>query len=226
MRKADDVFFFTLIDFLVQVFFFGLVVYAFAQDKISEEVSKQKNEHAEVEAIKKATGISNLTQLRDDLSKLAPIQELKGFSDYLKQNGNFEKLKTDNKFIYDNGGVEKIKFNLEKLKKIEEGSGKPPCIFSEINGKKTPIILATVFANDTHIKFKENTEELKKVLSKIGLDFSDVENQTFEQFKKNFKSVPELYPDCRFTLNFMESTNLIFARDSARTIFYLRYGKI
>jgi hypothetical protein len=150
---------------------------------------------------------------------------LRGFSDFINQNGGVNKLAADIKVVSDIGGADVVKQRLDKLKKIEEGSGKPPCIFTETNGKKLPKVLATVIADDTNIKFTGNTEELNKVLTKLGRSYDEVENLTFKQFREVFQSVPQIYSECRFTLNFLESTELVHARDSARTIFYLRYGK-
>src|SRR4051794_2255230 len=121
MRRTDDVFFFTLIDFLVQVLFFGLLLFVVAKVKEQAAEMKLAKESAEVEKIKKATGISDLTELTDTLTRLAPITELKGTADFIRSVG----------------GIEKVKEGLDRLHKYDEGSGKPPCLFIVTDGKRT-----------------------------------------------------------------------------------------
>src|SRR5262245_962960 len=112
MRRTDDVFFFTLVDFLVQVFFFGLLLFVVAGVSKGEAERKLAKERQELEEIKRAAGVSNLTELTDFLTKMAPVNELRGTSEFISKMG----------------GVEKVKEALVKLQKYEEGSGKPPCL--------------------------------------------------------------------------------------------------
>lgn len=226
MKKTDDVFFFTLIDFLIQVFFFGLVIYAFAQESNSKIKDSHKSEHEKVETILKATGISNLSELSDELSKLAPISELKGFSDFISKSGGIDKLKIDVQVVADTGGAENLMKRLERLRKIEEGSGKPPCLYTEVNGRKVVRPLATVIASDTDITFTGTNPELEKLLAKLGHSYASVHELSIAQFKVAFQGVTKIDTECRYTLKFLESTDLVFARDSARSIFYLNYGKL
>ena len=79
-RRSDNVFLLTLVDFLVQIIFFGLFIFVVYQALLNRE-AKQYNPGDVNEAIERA-GVSNLKELIDELSKLAPIR-LKGFNDAL-----------------------------------------------------------------------------------------------------------------------------------------------
>lgn len=227
MKKTDDVFFFTLIDFLIQVFFFGLVLFVLNElinEKVKEE---QANDQAKIETLLKKTGVSTLTELTDQLSKLAPITELKGISDFLNRAGGLEKVKTDVATVANAGGTSVVQDKLEKLKRIEEGSGKPPCLFDKLpDGKKSVKPLATVEATDTSIKFTGQTPELEKLLSRMGATYESIEELTFSQFKSAFSPVIKLDPDCRYTLRFIERTDYIYARDAVRQYFYFNPQRV
>ena len=128
MNDKDDVFFFTLIDFLIQIFFFGIFV-ACATHLISER-SKEKEAKVskEVGKLLQAAGVSSITEITDIFSRLGPLYELKGFSEFLKRFDEPHKLKNTQRALERAGGPAALLGRLDKLTKFEEGSGKPPCL--------------------------------------------------------------------------------------------------
>jgi hypothetical protein len=238
MKRTDDVFFFTLIDFLVQVFFFGLLLYVVGQAALKhkqQEAAKTLEDADKHAAIAQASGFSNLTQLLDHLTKLAPVTEWKGVADFFSDAGGFEKVKaavdvvnkaggpeqvsTATGLVADAGGPERVKEAVELLRKA--GLGKPSC--NNANGRPKPA--ATVVATDSTIRFEGNTPELAEALKLLGLEFAAVQELPLADFRKTFAPLNAKRPDCRYTLRFLESTRFVDARDAARFTFYLHIGR-
>lgn len=221
MKQSDDVFFFTLIDFLLQAFFFGLLLYVVAKNSnVTAEYERAEREK-QVEQVKRAAGVSNLTELTDLLTKLAPIRDLQGTADFIARAGGTEKLMSKVAAVDAAGGAENLERKLEKLRKLEEGTGRPPCLYDEVDGKKIVRPLAVVVANDTHITFQQTSPELEKVLSILGKNFAAVRELPLAEFRKIFSTLVAKKPECRYTLAFREKTRFVDARDAARYAFYL-----
>jgi hypothetical protein len=221
MKRSDDVFFFTLIDFLLQVFFFGLLLYVFAQSNQNELEKIRRQDDEVIEKLKIVSGFSNLTELTDILTNLAPMKELKGTSDFIRKAGGLDKVTLAVNTVESVGGTEAVAQRLEKLRKLEEGSGKPPCLFSLAGDKKQAKSLATVIATDSTIIFQENNSDLEDTLRQIGRSFESVRELPLAQFRQVFASLLSKRPECRYTLRFREHTSLVHARDAARFSFYL-----
>lgn len=245
MKRNNDVYFVTLIDLLIQIVFLGLLLYVVSKAAESTKEAQQQSDRLSVERLLKATGVSNLTELTDELSKLAPVKELKGTADFIKraggliaanqlintaqQSGGAAKLEAAMheaeaaRVLVDRaGGIEKVS---AIIKKSEEGSGKPPCLFTADGGKKSPKTLATVSADDTEISFEGTNSELDAVLALLGKSYPSVQKLSFSAFSSTFSALPRIKPECRYTLRFIERTNLVHARDAARFAFYLNIGK-
>jgi hypothetical protein len=226
MKRSDDVFFFTLIDFLLQVFFFGLVLFVLAQstqDKVNEA---RKEESEQIQKIKDALGVTNLAEITDQLTNLIPIDQLVGFSTLINNSGGLDKVKEAVALVEKAGGVTQLKADLIDLGKFKEGSGKPPCLFNIVDGKRFPKALATVIANDTSIAFKETNAELEEALRLIGRSYDSIRELPMAQFRSVFTPLVIKKPECRYTLQFQERTRLIDARDAARFAFYLNIEKL
>jgi len=225
VRHSDNVFFFTLIDFLVQVAFFGLMLHVVQRAAEAQVVKISKVDASAIDRLKKATGVSNMTELTDDLSNLGPIKELKGTADFIAKSGGAAGLKKMQSAVESAGGADKIAESLERLRKYEEGSGKPPCLYHVVNGKKTAKTIATVVASDATIKIQDSTSDLADVLKKVGRSFDSVKDLSHSDFRIAFAPLVQSDPSCRYTLRFIEATNFVHARDATRGIFYLNIEK-
>jgi len=245
MKRNNDVYFVTLIDLLVQIIFLGLLLYVVAKAGESAKKSTSQVDSRAVERLLKATGVSNLTELTDELSKLAPITELKGTADFVKRVGGAAAAKQLVEVTQRAGGAERVEAavrdgalarklvdqagGIEKvaaiIKKAEEGSGKPPCLYSVDGSRKTVRPLATVIADDTEIAFDESNPDLENVLALIGRPFSSVQKMPLSAFSAAFSSLTRLKPECRYTLRLVERTNLVHARDAVGKVFYLSISK-
>jgi hypothetical protein len=245
MKRNNDVYFITLIDLLVQILFLGLLLYVVAKAGSEKEQRRQDKESEAVQRLLKASGVSNITELTDELTKLAPLKELKGTADFIaraggvaaankildttKQVGGVDQLRTvvqDAKVMHGLvervGGIDKID---AIVKKYEEGSGKPPCLFDMANGKKSVRSLATVVADDSTITFERTNPDLEAVLAALGTSYSAVQHLTFSEFSGTFANLTKIKPECRYTLHMVEQTDLVHARDAARFAFYLQITK-
>lgn len=245
MKRNNDVYFITLIDLLVQILFLGLLLYVVAKAGSEQEQRRQDKESEAVQRLLKASGVSNITELTDELTKLAPLNELKGTADFLaraggitaankmldasKQAGGADQLrataddaKAMRELVARVGGIDKID---EIIKKYEEGSGKPPCLFNLVNGKKSARPLATVVADDSTISFEARNPDLEAVLAALGTSYAAVQHLTFSAFSSTFASLTKIKPECRYTMHMIERTDLVHARDAARFAFYLQITK-
>lgn len=222
MKRSDDVFFFTLIDFLVQALFFGLLLYVLGQAaqqesakarEASDQVAKDKD--ARLEKVAQASGFSNLTELLDYLTKLAPVMEFKGIADFLSSAGGIGKAREAVTVVQAAGGPDKVKASMDKLRKHEEGTGKPPCLYDMVGDRKVAKILATVIADDATIRFETSNPALKEALQLVGRSFDSVKSLPLAEFSKTFAPLVQRKADCRYTLRFLETTRFVDARDAA-----------
>lgn len=250
MKKNNDVFFLTLIDFLLQVLFFTLVIFALMSALTQKQKSEKATEDERVKQLLKATGVSNITELTDELTKLAPISELKGTSDFLQKLGSAENAQKIAELSQQAGGaaalvaeleasrklaatvnqgahtVSDIQQRLEKLRKLEEGQGAAPCLFTMQGTRKRAKPVATVTATDTLIRLDSAEPEFEEVLKLLGRTSESVAELTLTQFADTFRSLSRLKPECRYTLRFIENTQLVHARDAAQVAFYLSLQKM
>lgn len=221
MRRSDDVFFFVLIDFLVQVFFFGLLIYVLTLGKQSDFKKEHQKEANQIERLIATAGVTSLTELTDELSKLGPINELKGTADFIARVGGIKQVEQNLTFVANAGGVESLLSDLEKLRKLEEGAGKPHCDPRGLAGRKIAVPLAVVVADDTHIRFQGSTPKLEEVLKLLDQNFGSVRELRFDEFRRTFAPLEKLLPNCKHTIDFREATRLVDGRDAARFTFYL-----
>ena len=223
MKKgSNEVFLFTFIDLLVQLCFFSLFTFvtyqAIESRNRSLDSEAQRNREAKVF---KAAGVSNLTELTDYLSRLAPPQSLIGFSEFHRRGGKLEKLQGMEYELEKEGGINSVKEKLAKLRKIEEGFGKPPCLSEIRNGKRVELPVATVVGTDSTIRFTGKTAEMDQVLAMLGQNYSMVQSMSFAEFARAFEPLKRRKPDCLYMLDFVEQTRFVDARDAARGIFRL-----
>lgn len=225
MKRTDDVFFFTLIDFLVQVFFFGLLLYTLGSATKHAARKAQDTEAVQIKKLLETSGASNLTELTDELANMAPVSELKGTADFIRTGGGLEKAKKLREVVEQAGGAENLMSRLERLQKLEEGAGKPPCLYKMVDENRVAKPVATVLATDADIRFQSSTRELENMLSLIGRSYESVRVLSLREFQAVFAPLVRARPECRYTLRFLERTRFVDARDAASHAFYLNIGK-
>jgi hypothetical protein len=207
MRRSDDVFFFTLIDFLLQVFFFGLLLFVAGQALQRSKESRYEKEKRQVDELTKAAGVSNITELTDALTKMAPLKELRGTSDFIQRNGGIANVEAAVSAASAAGGASKVAALAEqvgamgeRLAKLE-GWGKISCVPNVlVGGKLQPKSVATVVVTDTAIRFEAPTPEFNAMLGSLGLEFSQVREMPLAEFRSTFAPLVSKHPECRYFL--------------------------
>lgn len=150
----------------------------------------------QVDRLQKHFGASDLTKLTDELTRMAPANE----------------LRSTTKLIQKAGGVEKANEAIDRY--LKSGIGKPACLISE-NSKSRAKPLATLLGYEDHLEFQAQTPELAVVLAKMQLTYNEVQSLSLVQFRQVFSRLGSLYPECMHTFDLVEKTRYVEPRDAA-----------
>jgi hypothetical protein len=218
-RRSDNVFLLTLVDFLVQIIFFGLFVFVVYQAVLNRQAKRYdpKQVHDAIDA----AGVSNIKELIDELSKLAPVR-LKGFNESLGKQARPSDVKDAVEAIAQAGGAAGVSQSMSRLAKLEKGMDKPPCLSEVVNGQRETEILASAVGTASSISFTGSTPQLEALLSEIGVPYDRVRTMGLHEFTRTFAPILQKHPTCRYTIVLRETTRMIDARDAAGQIFYLK----
>ena len=219
LQRSDSVFLLTLVDFLIQIIFFGLFLFVVYQTILQRE--KRRYDAAMVDRAITAAGVSNLTELVDELSKLAPVR-LKGFNAALGNQSDEAHVKQAAESIRNAGGAVGVTDAMNRLAKLERGNGLPACLEETVGGTRRAVTLATAIGTGSSIAFEAPTPQLARLLGEIGLEFGAVRSLGLRDFTRTFYPVLVKYPRCRYTIVLRETTRMVNARDAAGQIFYLK----
>ena len=218
-QRSDSVFLLTLVDFLVQIIFFGLFVFVVYQALLHRKM--RNYDPGTVDRAVEAAGVSNLTELVDELSKLAPVR-LKGFNASLGNESDASEVSRAAEAIRQAGGAEGVTEAMQRLAKLERGSGLPPCLEEKVGGAKRAATLATAIGTGSGITFEASTPQFDQLLSEVGLTFGSVRSLGLREFPRVFQRILQKHPGCRYTIVFRETTRMVDARDAAGQVFYLK----
>lgn len=222
-RRSDNVFLLTLVDFLIQIIFFGLFVFVVWHAVLNRGAEKRYDPQDVKDAVETA-GVSNLKELIDELSKLAPVR-LKGMNDTLGKDLTPEQVTKVREAISQAGGADGLSSAMQRLAKLEQGSDKPPCLFEMVNGQRKAKILATAVGTASSISFSGTTPELEELLAEVGLSYPLVQSLGVREFPRVFSRVLKAHPTCRYTITLRETTSMVTARDAVGQVFYTRLRK-
>lgn len=211
MKQDDQVFFLTLIDFFIQIIFFGLFIFAIS----ALVVVKPSDPSADKKAV--ATnrllghfGISDIVELTDKLTRLSPAQ-LEHAVDLYRREGSPPQIEN----------LLELGRTYQKDKEVKSGAFKPHCLFdTDAKGNQIARPLASIIAFDDSISFLELTPELETLLTKLGYNFNQIRSLSLEEFKMTFDSVIKIQPDCRYTVRVQERTRYVEPRDAIQSAFY------
>lgn len=210
-KSGNDVFLFTLVDFLLQLLFFGLLLYVVLQAAHTKELAAEK--HNSMSFLKLQEWVNTMggqDAIRASLSAFKFVQEL----------GGEDELRAVRGMVEEAGGVQRLEAKLARLAKLEQGSGKPPCLTVNGDGQKTEI-LANVVASDERVRFVRSNPDLEQVLSLLGTHYAAVQDLSLDGFKAAFRPLTRIKPECRYTLGFAEKTLLAAPRKAVEQSFYL-----
>jgi hypothetical protein len=216
MRRSDDVFFFTLIDFLLQVFFFGLLLFVVGQHLKNDEDRNRESEIKQRDTLLKAAGVSSITELTDALTKMAPLDRLRGTNDFVARSGGQQAVEAAVAAASAAGGVEELSklqgqvdAMTDRIAKLE-GWGKVSCIPNvTVNGVVRPKSVGTVVVTDEAVTLQSPTPELLTLLSSHGLTFDAVQTLNLASFRSTFAAVVTKQPECRYFLDVVTRTRYL-----------------
>lgn len=208
MRQTEHVLYITLIDFLLQLLFLGMVIsviYSIAQTEDADKLDpKQARDAIErMTEIKKLTGISDITVLTDELTRLGPLQPA---AKRAELGGKVEQVVTKA------GGVQESIRILEE-QAAKRGQGKPSCLD---DGAK----LTTLHAYSDRIELRQPIgKEMADLIASIGLNPDKATRLSLNEFKAAFSPVTRLRRDCRYNVELVEHSFDTRPRDAVRSAF-------
>lgn len=208
MNRREDVLYLTLVDFFLQMLFLvmiALLVYIAAQQQALQRVQKMYSDQREWLDLMKKYEVDSSKELADELSTLAPISE-------------FDKARKALEFMRKHGGDVKV---AEMVRKVEEGQGKPPCVYVMNDDKKVPKPVALFQATDNAIVLVRWEPEFQALADKIGVGVLQTESEWgLKAFTRTWSKAVTLSPECRYTVTLKESTRFVEPRDTVQGIFY------
>lgn len=217
MKRGDDVFLFTLIDFLIQILFFGLAFYTivtFINAQRDPKATSDKIDHTKVVQVTNWTGFSSIPKLAEFLN---PIQKPAGFSEWAKfmSGHDLKDVELKLRFIDDHGGMAKIGQDIRAV-------GLPSCLEGDKATNGTTAV-ATFRLTDNRIDLLSETPNFHKVLSEINLSRAAVQSLTLMQFRELFGPLKAKHRQCRYFVSTDETQTLLHApRDAVNSAFRIR----
>lgn len=161
MRQSEHVLYITLVDFLLQLLFLGMVI-SVIYSSIQPDPEETQSNKTFIEKVKKTTGISDLTVLTDLLTRLGPLNQA---PTNLELGRDLE------------DAVKKVGGKNEALNLLnaaaKKGQGRPSCLE---NGEK----LATFHAYSDRIELQMPiSNEMTSLLKSLGLSIDSVSKLCF-----------------------------------------------
>jgi hypothetical protein len=193
VKHSNDVFFFTLIDFLLQVFFFGVLLFAISKALEVKRETARGIEIEQIQKLKKSAGVSNLSELVDYLARLAPLMNLQGTAEFIRKAGGIENVKAATQLVAEAGGVKELK---SKIEKYEAQYGLPSCIGNElVSGKAVPKAVATLNVSDDTISVVSASPEFDRLVAELGGSVG-ARSYDLATFKARFQPLKTIHPRC------------------------------
>lgn len=219
MRRGEAVYFFTLIDFLLTTVFFGIVLFSVAQSSTAQHTLARASDAKSISDLKRVSGVSDIAQLTDELTRLVPLRNARDAVSIVKQLGGAQNARRLAHLQEQAGGSDSL---LAKMQRLVEGAGRPYCLFNiSQTGRKYPIPIGRIVATDSGMSFSDSSAALEQVLTELGVSFEDVRFLRFDQFRSVFG--PLRAKSCAYTVRVVERTNYKFARAALYGVFYTQF---
>ena len=197
MRRTQDVYFFTLIDLLLQLLFVAVIFWTLQEQKSVKNVLRP-DEQEQVKTALSKSGFSTITELTDWLTRMAPVARDEAV-----------------RAVAEAGGLDSLRDMKRMLDSIRAGTGLSPCIFKVVDGRRVGIAQGRIIATDDSLRVVSMDEQLLNVLGKTSDDV--LRGYSLKEFKQQFASLAP--GNCRRTVEVQERTDRIFARDAIGRIF-------
>lgn len=208
MKRSDDVFLFTLVDFLLQALFFGFFLYVVGKALAPAQLSKSEREARA--ALLEKTKVSDLIELTDLLSKMGPLEKLPGTAEFFQKNGGVVGLRVTLEAMQQIGGADTVRTMQAVLKAKEQeidglkteikAWGTPSCLYETVSGKVRPRSIARVRVYDDRVELDTPTDDMRSVLTSLKLDYETVKTLGHSAFRATFAPLVVQRPECRYFL--------------------------
>jgi hypothetical protein len=183
---------------------------------VAYQASLKKDQEKMKEAVD-AAGVSDITELTDDLTRLAPLK-LRELSDLTQKLGGPDEVQRLLERAQQEGGAQVAISKLDKLRKLA-GSDLPSCQFEEGTGK--PKALMTVLAAGRTLTIKSGSPALTAMAGQLAGNVSVGQAMSPDSFERTFSPLLAQKKYCRYFIRFQERTELLAPRRAADRVFYL-----
>ncbi len=191
LKRKDNFFLFTLIDFLLQTIFVGLFVFF-----LSIQNSEQGIPGSLIQKIKKA-GVAQVAELIDTANKLVPLDRLQELVKILNEFKSLEDLKSAldvSRKLGEEGVKDILNAPKEKLEKMLGNlRGTPPCFKTE---KGAPDYLFRISGYDGYYKISGITKSGNEVIQKTGITLIENKEISPKELVDLGGKVKAGYKDC------------------------------
>ena len=221
MKRADDVYFFTLIDFLLQVLFFGLVLYAYQATRVKHITETGAQARDRLDQVVRQAGVADVAELSNELTHLVPAGDLRALRSLFDSLGGVAGVRRMRTVADSAGGRDSLGAIVHRYRTGQDGYGKPPC--NRGADGRGPANVAIAVGMDSVIVFEAQTAALDSLLLLVGRPYASVRRLRFAEFRRVFGRLPNLRSECDYWLGFRERTNLGEAQRTARGAFHLNY---
>ena len=215
MKRNDTVFFFVLVDFFLQLSFLGVIFFAMDRPLIlavSDTRLPDQEKVRQFDSLTTRTGISDLVELTDQLTRLIPADSSRGGA-LISIIASLRRLTSDA------GGVDSVIGAMARLRKLEAGSGKPPCRYTFAGAKRVSISVAGATLTDSAVVFQPPSAQFTSLLDSIGVSVRQNRSYSLSEFQSVFAGLRRLHPECLFRLDVRIETNLLAPVDAAWSAF-------
>lgn len=202
MKRDESVFFFTLIDFLVQVLFFGLAFYtvvSYASAK-SNRGDSVKIDRADVRVVTNWTWSNSIPELANDLRPLRrPKDDFEKWAEFISSH-DYEDVTLAFDFVKEHGGIGRLKNAVRAL-------GKPSCLPQDVAANEATAI-ARLVLTDNQILIESASPTFTKLSQSLGVRAGAGDAIGLASFRSSFQKLISLHPECRYFVSIREDTDL------------------
>ena len=215
MKRNDTVFFFVLVDFFLQLSFLGVIFFAMDRPPVltvSEARLSDQEKVNQFDSLTNLTGISDLVELTDQLTRLIPADSSRG-------GALISIIASLRRVTSDAGGVDSVIGAMARLRKLETGSGKPPCRYTFAGARRVSVSVAGATLTDSAVVFQPPSAQFASLLDSIGVSLRRDRRYSLPEFRRVFTGLRRLHPECLYRLDARLETGLLAPVDAAWSAF-------
>ncbi|MEO7666176.1 MAG: hypothetical protein ABIU97_03990, partial [Dehalococcoidia bacterium] len=195
MKHTDNVFFFVLVDFFLQLIFLGVVLSVFGSaGKQADTTESDSVRLAQLDTLRARTGISDLTKLTDLLTTLVPAKNATG-------SATLAGLDTVIAIANTHGGPSRLDARLRTLEEDQHRVGITPCVDTVISGRLRSVALAHGVLTDSYFRLDGVTARLRGVFDSAGVKVEEGEPVPLERLQEAFGRLRPFPSACYYRID-------------------------